>query len=70
MLTEDVLNLKSHLNHDESVFAEGWALHGEGGGGAGIAALEIKALIRHPVIMELNLKYYIRKYLLYIYIGT
>lgn len=34
------------LDHDESVLAEGRALHGEGGGGAGLSGAEI-IFIRH-----------------------
>jgi hypothetical protein len=46
----------AYLDHDETVLAEGRALHGEGGGRTRITSLKIKSLICHFVIMELNLQ--------------
>ena len=50
-ITQDPSNVgqkfsNSHLDHDESVLAEGRALHGERGGSACIGSCEVE-LVRH-----------------------
>lgn len=38
---------RSSFQHHKAIFAQGWALHGVGGGGPGIARLEVKVCICH-----------------------
>ena len=46
VLTKYTIIINSHLDHDESVLAEGRALHGERGGSACIGSSEVE-LVRH-----------------------